>query len=200
MNEENNVERLFPGKKIDNIIEALVKAQLEISAPVKDKINPRFKTSYCSLDSIYSACRLPLARNGITLSHSVEQEEGKTTLVTTLSHISGEQMSNRIPMFIDAQTSQGFASALTYARRYAVCSLIGLPTDDDDDGEVATQEQVNGITMTPSHQQEISKVLGEDMALRSRVLQGYNVENFSQIPDKEFGPIIAKLKKIKESQ
>lgn len=120
--------------------EALVKAQLEIKAPFKDKTNPRFKTKYASIDSINEAIRIPLAKNDLTLSHTIEIIEGKHWLITTLFHVLGDFVSNKMPMFIEQQSSQGFASALTYARRYAIASLLALPTDEDDDAESAESE------------------------------------------------------------
>ena len=126
--------------KIKNLlVEALCKAQLEIKAPKKDKINPRFKNSYSSLDAIYEACRIPLARHGLTLSHTVG--EGGNWVETTLRHEGGESICNRIPVYIEHQTSQGFASAYTYARRYGTSSLLGLSSDEDDDGNAAVDEE-----------------------------------------------------------
>lgn len=173
------------------ILKDLVKAQLEIKAPEKDKVNPRFKTKYCSLDAIYSACREPLAKHGITLSHSVENIEGKAVLVTSLNHVSGESLSNKIPLFIEQQTSQGFASALTYSRRYAICSLLGLPTDDDDDGEMAVRDE-RGISEAQAN--EIMNYIQEDMNLMHRILKGYGVKTLREIPNTEFSKIIANLK------
>jgi hypothetical protein len=173
------------------LMKDLVKAQLEIKAPEKDKVNPRFKTKYCSLDAIYSSCRSALAKHGLTLSHSVELLDGKSVLVTTLNHISGESMSNKIPMFIENQTSQGFASALTYGRRYAICSLLGLPTEEDDDGEMATRDERG---LNESQAQEIMSFIKEDANLMQRILKGYDVKSLREIPNTEFSKIIANLR------
>src|SRR5437660_12541350 len=108
----------------NELLVSLMKAQLEMKPPVKDKVNPRFKTKYASIDSIYEACRLPLAENGMALAHTIELVDGKMFLRTILTHISGGSMANLFPLFIGDQTSQGFASALTYARRYAIASLL----------------------------------------------------------------------------
>lgn len=184
------------------IIKAIVKTQLEITPPVKDKINPRFKTAYSSLDAIYSSVRLPLAVNGLTLSHSVDLIDNKYFLMTILRHSSGQEIINKIPMFIENLTSQGFASALTYARRYAICSLLGLPSDEDDDGE-ATQESIE----KPSHgfisreqADEIMKLLdGNDSVLRA-ILKGYGVNNLISIPSKEFSPICLRLQSFNKNK
>lgn len=181
------------------LIKALVKTQLEIKPPEKDKVNPRFKTGYSSLDAIYAATRVPMAKNGLTLSHSVENVDGKPVLVTTVYHISGESICNKIPLFIEQQTSQGFASGLTYSRRYAVCSLLGLPTDDDDDGELATQEQSKPafVGLTSAQINEILDLLDGDDDLGKRILRGYGVTDFRQIPGSEHAKMVKNLKNRK---
>lgn len=175
------------------LIEALVKTQLEISPPKKDKKNPHFKSEYCSLDSIYEACRVPLARNGLSLSHTVELIEERHFLKTILYHVSGEQISNLVPMFVDKLTSQGFQSSQTYAKRAGVTSLLGLPTEDDDDGNIATQQQTKPTFLNEEQCAEIDRLVGEDMELLNRMLKGYKVEKLKDIPAQHFSQIVRTL-------
>ena len=179
---------------MSELTKAIVKAQLEISAPVKDKINPRFKSGYSSLDAIYAAVRIPLANNGLTLSHSVEMIEGKQVLVTTISHISGTSIHNKIPLFIENQTSQGFASALTYARRYATCSFLSLPSDEDDDGEVAENPPLSN-----KQAGEILGVIGDDVEILKKMLKGYGKESIKEILASEYDPIMRRLANLKKA-
>lgn len=186
-------------EKMNNVdlLLALTKAQKEIRPPVKDKLNPRFKSRYASLDAIYDACRLPLANHGLTLSHSVEDTSGKFFLRTTLSHISGQTLENAFPLFIEQQNSQGLGSALTYGRRYAICSLLALPADEDDDGESSDKESPKALKLSHEQMREIEGLLKDDEDLRSRILKGYGVERLSDINSTEFGPMVFKIKKIK---
>lgn len=180
---------------MSELTKALVKAQLEISAPIKDKINPRFKSGYSSLDAIYAAVRLPLAMNGLTLSHSVETVEGKVVLVTTIRHIGGESICNHLPMFIENQTSQGFASALTYSRRYATCSLLSLPSDEDDDGESAENP-----LLSSKQANEIMDAIGERKEILEKMLKGYGKQSIKEIPASEFDPIMKRIEAIKKHE
>lgn len=116
------------------IFKALVKAQLEIKPPVKDSFNKGYGSKYCSIDAIYDAIRKPLADNGLFITHSVEILEGAPLLRTAIIHVSGDTISNLVPVKMEKATSQGVGSALTYARRYGIACLLGLPSDEDDDG------------------------------------------------------------------
>lgn len=42
-----------------------------------------------------------------------------------------------MPLMMDKQTPQGQGSALTYARRYALCAMLNIAADEDDDGQSA---------------------------------------------------------------
>jgi len=184
-------------------LEALVEAQLKIKAPKKDKINPRFKTGYCSLDSIYEAIRIPLAEHGFTIRHTVVKDGDAYWLETFLHHASGEQLSNRIPILVEQMTSQGFASALTYSRRYALCSLLGLPTDDDDDGNAA--EDLQKAPKPPMNEQikkdQLSAIRGMLKAhpqgdhFHAAILDEFQLESLEKGESPILGKIIMKLQR-----
>lgn len=177
------------------LLAALVKAQLEIKPPIKDKVNPRFKSSYASLDAIYNACRGVLAKHGLVLTHSIESIEGKTYLKTSLLHVSGESLSTLFPMMIEQQTSQGLASARTYACRYSTASLLALPSDEDDDAEKAEQsERVIKFTgLSGDMKKKIEDAVGEDIGLMNRILKTYRADSLDQVGVGEFEVIMKKL-------
>ena len=175
------------------LLEALAKSQLEIQAPAKDKFNKHFQNHYSSLDSIYAACRIPLAKNGLTISHSIED----AILVTTLRHSSGGSLSNKMPMFIKNLDSQGFGAALTYARRYAICSLLALPTEDDDDGNLATDQQRSEpqrkpeppketVPISDDEVEEILRLIGDDQEFLKNVLKSNGKKSIYEIPKNVF--------------
>lgn len=192
---------LPPNDKKHYLLAALVKAQLDITAPDKDKVNTQFGSKYSSLDQIYAACRIPLARNGLTIMHTVEFVDQKYSLITTLLHVSGETMANRYPMFVTQAHSQGFAAALTYARRYAICSLIGLPSEEDDDGNAATEMEKNPPKIKPPvkglNAEQVGEIVAQfngDGAIGTRILNSYKVGSFDKIPESEFETIMKKLR------
>lgn len=185
-----------------NLIGALVKAQKEFEIPTKSGVNPQFKSKYAKLDDIYHACRIVLANNGLVLTHSVQKEEENFFLVTTLYHVSGESIQNKFPMLIEKHSNQGIGSARTYACKYATASLLALPSDEDDDGNMSASalnlksEEVRKAKPEPTFTQEqILELIGEDTDLMGRILKGYGVSSFHQIPQKNFASIVKNLTK-----
>lgn len=128
------------------IAKALVAAQGEIKSVPKDSVNPHFKNRYASLEAVTEAVRPVLTKNGLALIQGggvpTSDEAGHVTAVsveTMLLHSpSGEWISGAVTMPLDKPTAQGVGSAVSYGRRYGLCSLLAIVTDEDDDGEHAS--------------------------------------------------------------
>lgn len=133
---------------INKLAEALSKAQGEMKPAKKNSSNPFHKSSYADLDDCWSALRDPLSHNGLSVMQLMEERNGQQLLVTVLSHMSGQWVRSETPILAKESSSQAFGSACSYARRYGLCSITGLTSSDDDDGEAA--EGRRGV----SHAQE----------------------------------------------
>ena len=121
---------------------AMAKAQAEIKTALKDSKNPHFKSSYADLTSVWDACRVALTKNGLSVLQITNFDAADVWLETTLLHASGESISGRYPLRPQQQTPQGYGSALTYARRYALAAMVGVVADEDDDGNAASSRRV----------------------------------------------------------
>jgi hypothetical protein len=124
---------------------ALAKAQASITGAVKDSANPFFKSKYADLESVWSACRKPLTDNGLSVIQTTQPTKHGTMLVTTLAHSSGEWIRGYMPILTKDATAQSQGSGISYARRYALASLVGVYQTDDD----AEAAQGRGITVDP---------------------------------------------------
>lgn len=137
---------------IKELAAALAKAQAEIKGAVKDSANPFFKSSYADLQSVWDACRAPLTKNGLSVAQTTDIFNDKPVLVTTLMHSSGEWLRGTLPISPVKNDPQALGSAITYARRYALASMVGVyQTDDigddgDDDGNAASGRNAPAIT------------------------------------------------------
>ena len=122
-----------------NLATALVAAMSEIQDPVMDAENPHFKNRYASLKSCLDAVRSALANHGLFVTQSViAGGDGKDRLVTRVMHESGQFMEDEGITLIGADTMQKYGSAVTYARRYGLCNLLGIVGYPDDDAEIAS--------------------------------------------------------------
>jgi len=121
---------------------SFVKALGELRNVAKNAINPHFRNRYASLDAILDDVRPILAGNNLGISQEPIFEDGKAGVVTRIIHISGETRESTLLLPIKDQTAQGVGSALTYAKRYAISSILGITADDDDDGEIASKPAV----------------------------------------------------------
>lgn len=70
-------------------------------------------------------------------------------IVTTLMHKSGEWIRGRLLLKPDAVTPQGFGSAITYGRRYALAAIIGISPEDDDGEKAMNREKKKQSTQKP---------------------------------------------------
>lgn len=123
---------------IGAIAAALAKAQGAIKPAPMDRDNPFFKSRYATLTSLWESARAALSANGLSVVQTTDfAESGDLVLVTTLMHSSGEWVGSAYPVRAKDNTPQALGSALTYARRYAFGALVGLTSDDDDDGNTA---------------------------------------------------------------
>lgn len=117
---------------IKELATALSKAQSEIHGAEKDAKNPFYKSSYASLTSVWDAARGPLTKNGLAIIQTTTWKDQSMFLVTTLTHTSGEWIRGEYLLNPAKNDPQGMGAALTYARRYALSSMVGITQEDDD--------------------------------------------------------------------
>ncbi len=119
-------------EQINELADALSKAQGQIEGATKDSKNPFFKSSYADLHSVMAAAREPLASNGLSVVQPTQVIDGQLCLITILMHKSGQWIKSIMPLVLVKQDPQSVGSALTYFRRYCYASLCGVAQMDDD--------------------------------------------------------------------
>lgn len=116
--------------KITELTKGLFKFHSLVGKIAKDAKNPFFKSNYASLSHILEEVSGPLQESGLIIT----QWPNGTALTTMLIHAeSGEFMQSDYEMPVTkANDPQALGSAISYARRYAVSSILSLNIDDDD--------------------------------------------------------------------
>jgi len=131
---------------INELAEALSKAQGEMENAVKDSTNPFFKSHYADLASVILAIKIPLSKNGLSYVQLVKTDNGITSVETILMHRSGQSISASMIAKPAKDDMQSLGSAITYARRYSLQAMVGLSAEDDD-GEKA----IGRIALKPEY-------------------------------------------------
>jgi ERF superfamily len=119
------------------ITAALIAAKAQFTPIHKNKVNPHFNYKYATLDEILEAIAPALLANNLLLIQPTIAKDNLTVLKTILIHAeSGEQLESEltIPAISDPQK---LGAAMTYYRRFSICSLLAIAPDDDDDGTTA---------------------------------------------------------------
>jgi hypothetical protein len=137
---------------IKELATALAKAQSEFgsverghTAKVKTRSGGDYEFNYADLASYLSACRVPLANNGLSFLQEAKVNGDLVSVTTLLLHASGESIeAEPFTLKVVGQgedktvTPQVIGSGVTYARRYSLSSLIGMASEADDDGNIAS--------------------------------------------------------------
>lgn len=119
---------------------ALGALQDSVGSLKKTEENPFFKSSYININGVLEAVRPHLKANHLVVTQPLSHIEGKTAITTRIVHTeSGEEVSDTI-LLPQLEDPQKMGSAITYFRRYALISLLGLPQaeSEDDDGNTAS--------------------------------------------------------------
>ena len=123
-------------EKIDKLLPDLFKVKASILPLKKEAENPYFSSSYVDLNGVLDGVEPILEKNGFILLQPVSGRIVETVLL----HSSGQFISSDMELVLSKNDMQALGSAVSYARRYSLMSLLGLKALDDD-GNSATYEK-----------------------------------------------------------
>lgn len=198
----------------DTIIElskSLAKFQGEVANPKNTATNPFFKSKYAPLDEVLNVVRPVLSKHGLSIIQAPSSEGEHVSITTTLLHESGEWIEFApLSLKTDKNTAQGAGSAITYARRYAVSAILGIASEEDDDGNIAEPQKESPETNTSN-----TKSISEGQIKRLYAI-GYSAgvdantikeqvktklkKEISDLTRQEYDAVVAGYEKLKESR
>jgi hypothetical protein len=176
------------------IATALAKAQTELSNPEKAMIGSVYNARndsqqsfrYASLSSGLDIIRKVLGSQqiAVTQTTAIDRASGTVNLTTLLIHTSGEWISSDWPVcqLSETATPRRMGAALTYARRYALFTMVGIAGEDDldapeiaDEGPKEDRTAENGLVPNASRfQPESHDRFGKSKMPRHQSLPGCN--------------------------
>ena len=129
---------------ITKLATALTKFSAEVHNPKNTARNPFHNNKYAPLHDILSYVRPLLAQHELTVSQLVHSDGEAIGVTTMLMHTSGEYICDTATMAPGTEKGKSAAqvagSVVTYLRRYALAAVLGIASEDDDDGNAGLHE------------------------------------------------------------
>lgn len=127
---QNTPSELFKG---------MAKFREQLKQPELNGDNPYFKNKYVTLSGVQKAIDAALKGTGLAYFQKVSNIDDGIGVETIITHESGQMITSGILVLTpQKKDAQGYGSSITYAKRYQLSAMFGISSDDDDDGNVAT--------------------------------------------------------------
>lgn len=181
---------------IKELATALAKAQGELTHASKSSVNPHFKSKYADLASVWEACREALSSNGLSVAQfPSEFQNNIMTLTTRLMHSSGEWLEQTMSAPVSKPDPQGIGSCLTYMRRYALASVVGVYQDDDDANSASYAPKEHPATLTDEELTRIKTLAVATHSEPAKIAAFYGKKELHEIERLHFPKIVDALEK-----
>jgi len=150
---------------IDEIAVAMNQFQQKVEQPSKSADNPFFKSKYVPLENVIATIKKYATPNGLSyFQDTMTNEKGDIGIRTRIQHISGQFIETDI-LYLpnDKKNAQGAGSSITYARRYQLSAAFGIASDEDDDGNGASNvSKTSSKPKTSSYSNDQKKPAAND--------------------------------------
>jgi hypothetical protein len=211
---------MYQSEQINELATALSKFQGELPTVGKNKtvkiVTKAGRTisfSYAELSAILSAIKNPLSKHGLSVSQDFQRDGERYHIVTLLFHSSGQWLKSELPLNVHAADIKDLGSQITYSRRYALTSMLGICADDDDEetleGNVITAPAKQ---VTPPKPVYISR--DDALALKEKIgaceesfqkniydfLRGLDIHSLDRLPIDRYDQILRRVNRKLEEQ
>lgn len=203
-------------ESLGNIAKALVAVQGDIKGITKNAQGHGYK--YITFDAILTLVKPVLTKHGVFLIQNVKGDlvDGNNVAYceTRLLHESGEWIESDTllikpmgkvlkggaPGPVDPQS---MGSALTYAKRYQLCGMLGLNADVDDDAAVASNLKDWGVLINETQKKTINELIatkGLNKATFATTMTKAlgSVKEFKKLTGDEADKLIAEMSKLED--
>lgn len=184
--------------QLDKLFTALAKAQGDLGPALTNKFNEFFKHGYADLGACLNAMREPLSKNGLSLVQIPMPVENKlVSLKTILGHTSGQFITSTFSVMMAKDTPQEFGLVLTYLRRYAACSMVGVAQEDND---ADTQRNISDEQI--DHLMQLAdELFGKEANKQlTRISKLFSVKDVSGLLSGNFDAAVNNLNQIARSE
>lgn len=190
-------------ESINELATALCKAQGEMTGAKKGSDNPFFKSKYSDLSQVVEAVTAPFSNNGLSFVQGAEFEDGRISVTTRIMHSSGQWIEATTSLPPTKQDAQGYGSAISYAKRYGLQALAGVPSVDDDGNEAVTHSTGKAVkpkSVTKKQADELESLISQTETDLTRFLgffsgkAGFEIKTVKDLPADAFDAACKRLR------
>ena len=190
-------------ESIKNLAVALSKFQSEVENPKNTADNPFYHSKYAPLQDVLNTVRPLLSKHGLSVIQSPAGDGQSVSITTMLLHESGEWIEFE-PLVLKAEkiTPQGAGSAITYGRRYALSAVLGISSEDDDDGNSLEKTQQNSGQKKQLTEKQVKRLYAiansagfSTADVKKVLMKDYNKTQAADLTKEEYDEICERLQK-----
>lgn len=151
-------------ESINTLLKLLIMAQSQYPTLPKDKKG--YGYNYTDLDTVITTIKPIFEKNKLGFIQSLTTlENGKNGITTRIFSVEGEWIEDTIALpdvaMAKTNAAQNLGASITYMRRYALCSMLGISSDEDVDATTTTETQFKQTqSKTPQKQQATTQLKG----------------------------------------
>jgi hypothetical protein len=178
---------------------SLFQSQCPVIKKTKKVLNKDQRTvryTYAPLDAIAEQIKKPLAQNGLSYSWEVQNQPGLIKATAKVTHRLGHSETSSFEVPIDKEgymtEPQKYASALTFAKRYSLCDILGISTSDEDTDAVDVGKE-KGAKSPKAKIVFLLRALESDTGTKEKVEEA--VKSFTQLnlEEENYEEIVSRL-------
>jgi hypothetical protein len=161
-----------------NLFKAIADFQQEV--PTIHKGTKGYGYSYADLPTIFEKINPLLKKHGLGFMQNLQSEEGINYLETIIFHVeSGESINNMVMIpevtLKGMNDYQSFGSGVTYYRRYALSSALGLVTDVDNDASGEQVKKVKKTTLTATQFNKAVQAIADGTYTKEELIEKFEL-------------------------
>lgn len=170
-----------PEKLPEPIDETIARFQERFPGVEKKRFNSFTNSNYASLDDIWNAAFPHMRAVGIntiawveTIAGAASAEGGPITSLSTLKvclfNKDRQKLESELPLPNAAEQPQKVGSALTYYRRYLICTMLGVVAETDDDGNATKETSDTDTAISADQLKKINELIALTKTNKSDLL------------------------------
>lgn len=164
----------------------------------------RVRYSYAAIEDIIDQIRIPLARNGLAYTWNIEIKDSMIVATVKITHQMGHSEVSEFTVPIDDNqymtSPQRYASAQTFAKRYALTNALGIATAEEDTDAVDV-ESAKGPISPKAKIKFLLQSLGYKIETKEQADKAVLDVAKLELVEKNFEEIITRLEMtVKEKQ